>query len=113
MNNLQIEALISDCKNLQKHFMGVFARDTLPSRIKSYPSSYICNLDISVEKGSHWIAFFFPKKGRHEYLDSYGLPPLCQEFLELLGEKFWYNSQTIQSDFTGACALHCIYYLWQ
>ena len=113
MNNLQIESLVSDCPNFQKHFKGVFARDTLPSINKTYPSSYICNLDIAAKEGSHWIAFYFPDKSNREYFDSYGFPPLFDEFLTLLQKNFLYNGQTIQSHNTATCGQHCIHYLWE
>lgn len=115
MNNSQITALLRSCPETRRHFRGVYASDTLPtqSRSMSTPRSYICNLDSIDEPGSHWIAFYVPKRGPIEYFDSLGLdiPWMFRDFVR--NRYYVYNTCTIQTPFSAVCGQHCIYYLFQ
>ena len=57
--------------HIQKHFLGVFPIDKLPTKmpIKTF---LIANLEPSFMKGSHWIAFFKLQKHELEIFDSLG-----------------------------------------
>ena len=36
----------------------------------------VANTDPSSKPGTHWVAFYFPSKGKGEFFDSYGHPPI-------------------------------------
>ena len=57
-----------------KIFLGVFARDELPLKVK-YPSCLIFNTAPRVNKGEHWLALHYNEKGFCNFFDSYGKDP--------------------------------------
>ena len=69
------DEILRKLKNLP-HFVGVFARDTLPRKILNKPFALICNTDLAHEPGTHWIAIYCDEQGIGDYFDPYGLPPL-------------------------------------
>ena len=42
------------------------------------------------------------------YFDSYGLPPLYQEFLTFLEKNYTYNDIQLQEPFTTVCGQYCV-----
>ena len=109
MNTQELTALAESCPDIFPTFLGVFASDTLPSRIP-IPCSLIANLDTSNEKGSHWVCFYFPKNGLPEYMDSYGLEPLAS-FEDFMGSTYRCNTHFLQSPFSAVCGQYCLYFL--
>ena len=110
MNTHQLNIMAGSCPDMQKHFIGVFASDSLPLEISHKPVSLIANLDTSMEDGSHWVCFYFPQHGLPEYMDSFGLHPI-PSFLKLLGHKYRCNTSFLQSPFSAVCGQYCLYYL--
>lgn len=45
--------------DLKLHFCGIYASNSLPTRVTQFPSTVLCNTDPIEEKGSQWIAFWF------------------------------------------------------
>lgn len=115
MDNLEITALLNSCPETKKHFQGVYASDTLPSKplARKRPCSYICNLESIDKPGTHWVAFYVPRRGPIEYFDSYGgdLPSLFHSFVDCNG--YIYNTRCLQNIFSAVCGQYVIYYLWQ
>ena len=106
--------LIDAAKQLDlKNFRGVFLRDELPKR----PRACECGiLNLDVELGTHWVAWY-KVKNKKFYFDSYGLPPPTEliEYLRspLHGSKspLYYNSERIQPDNAVICGHLCLYVL--
>ena len=44
----------------ESRFNGVFSKDNLPKKIKD--GTYVINLDVYADTGTHWIALFYKKK---------------------------------------------------
>jgi len=105
--------ILRKLKNLP-HFVGVFARDTLPLKLNK-PFAVICNTDLAHEPGSHWVAIYCDKQGIGDYFDSYGLPPLYPEFEHFLLRNcpngFMYNRITLQCLVCVTCGEYCIAYV--
>ena len=96
------------------NFLGVYARDQLPMDI-TIPMGLIVNTDDSHNQGEHWLAIYIDEKGFGEYFDSYGLPPLHNEFwtflLENSPEGFFYNNIPLQCSVCVTCGQFCIAHL--
>lgn len=111
MLNLEIESKLKNLPN----FLGVFARDTLPNNVDSFPHSLICNTDEHDEEGTHWIAIYVDKNMKGDYFDSYGRRPLNSEFLVYLQQTaqngFKWNRTALQCDSCVTCGEYCCVYL--
>ena len=99
-------------------FCGVFSSDTLPTDLQHYPCGLIANTDASTEKGSHWVAFYFPNRDEGEFFDSYGFPPAFyrttfQTFLDSHSKTWTYNSHAIQGLNSSTCGQFSLYFIMQ
>ena len=110
MNTLDINKILKDTTN----FYGTVCRDELP-RIKKRPISIIANTDPCSKPGQHWIVILLNEKGRGNYFDSFGLPPLHQDFIiymDINCPNGWsFNHRTLQSVDSDTCGLYCILYI--
>ena len=106
---LQIECLLRN----EKIFKKVCAFDQLEKPV--FPSAYVINTDPSNEPGENWIAFYFDKRGRGEYFDSYGLAPAfvgLDSYMDIYSLAGWiYNRKTLQALFSNVCNYYCVYYI--
>jgi hypothetical protein len=96
-----------------KNFIGVFARDRLPSKV-NYPCSLVANSDKASEPGTHWIAIVIDENGIGEYFDSFGLPPMYVEFIDFLNnnsKQYFYNERFLQCLTCITCGQYCIAYI--
>ena len=88
MSNFDIERAAATIPN----FLGVFMRDSLPSKIKKDECGVV-NFDASSGDGTHWVAYW--KKGPVRiYFDSYGLDPPTEILHYLSGGPI--HTQTFQ-----------------
>lgn len=101
-------------KNVE-NFLGVFARDELPTFTQIFPQSLVANTDKQDEIGSHWICIFIDQNGNGEYFDSFGLPPLNFEFINYLENNttnnFDWNKLTLQCTTCVTCGEYCCAYV--
>jgi len=115
MNTLDIFKFLINDKYCNKYFLGVYARDELPTQFKKRPCMFIANTDSRNETGTHWLAFYFDENKNAEFFDSYGLAPTYYGLSEYLNEtsNSWnYNSKRIQSFFSEYCGQICLFYCY-
>ena len=74
---------IEDILRYDKHFIGCYAYNQLPSIQSTFPKSLIINTAPSDTAGEHWVALVMQKK-KCFYFDSYGLPVINQDILHFL-----------------------------
>lgn len=114
MNTIDLVKVLSTNKCTRKKFKGVFPCDYLPKKIVK-PALIIANTDPSYKKGTHWVAFYLPKRGCGEYFDSFGRRPVKSQFIKFLTENassFTYNKRCIQGDYKSLCGQYCCIYLY-
>ena len=103
LTNYQITKLAKEL-NI-KNFRGVFMRDTLPDKINKVECG-IVNLDISQNKGTHWVCYY-KNNERCYYFDSFGLdPPL--ELQKYLNSQIELSTFQIQEFNTHHCGYYCL-----
>jgi len=111
MDTHQLRRILSRCPC----FLGVYASDKLPTRIRKYPSCFVANVDPSTLAGSHWVAFYITSPTKLEFFDSYGhAPEYFEGPLAKFSSKFQhvtFNSVPLQSSKTAVCGQYCVYYL--
>lgn len=103
MNNFQISSLLEGypvviCSaNEVKYEKGMFV---------------ISNTMSSEDPGEHWVAFYFPKNGPNEFMDSMGNTPDYYDvgFEKVLG-TYLMTTDRIQNSKSDMCGLYCIYYV--
>lgn len=85
-------------------------RDTLPSKPKTIECG-VLNLDISINDGTHWVAYV-KINNYTEYFDSYGLKPPI-ELLDYLTKKtvVYYNYENYQKNNIYNCGHLCLKFL--
>ena len=115
MNTLQLIQVIEQDPKSKNKFCGVYPSDILPV-IQHYPCGIICNTDPHTEKGSHWVAMYFPYKGAAEFFDSYGNHPSVynETFVKILNNnssRWSYNRRCLQSLTSSTCGQFCLYYI--
>ena len=94
-------------------FIGVFARDQLPLKIK-YPCCFIINTHKAHQRGEHWLAVYFSKQREAEFFDSFGLSPAfynLNSYFDRTSVNIQYNSKQLQSPFSSLCGYYCCFYL--
>ena len=110
MDTLLIKKLLSTFSC----FKGVYPCDMLPYNAE-LPLNIIANTDPSNQPGKHWICISIKKNGKGEYFDSFGLPPLKEEFINFLGIKAtsgWrYNLVTLQNVSSETCGHYSVLYI--
>ena len=112
MNGLRSDYLENLAQVCLDKFNNVVACDNLP--ILKSGDRFICNLDTSHEKGSHYIAISI-KNGRSIYFDSYGFPCLNKHikntFLSSNITKIYYSKKPIQTSVSLFCGYFCLAFL--
>ena len=112
MDTLQIKRALEHNTFTKKTFSGVFSADVLPEIIDTFPCGFVANTDPSTEPGTHWIALYFPSRGKGEFFDSYGYPPdNYGEAFKSYGVETW-NKRKIQSSWSTVCGQYCIFYFY-
>ena len=116
MNSKKILEIVNKCAPLKKIFRGVYARDTLPRRLRSnkHSSAYIINLDKRAGYGTHWIAVYIPRRKDYiEYFDSTGEIPYYDTLLRFVSKRkhYIYNNLRLQSYMSTTCGQYCLFYL--
>ena len=97
-----------------QHNIGVFACDEIEDPIKNKPCAFVLNTDPHYRKGQHWVAIYINSSKEGFYFDSYGLPPLKEEFLNFLSKnckRWYYNDVRLQDVGSKACGQFCLYFL--
>jgi hypothetical protein len=95
-------------------FRGVYARNTLPKKVKKLPAGFVVNTDPIQLPGQHWVSIFIDKNGVADYFDSYGLPPLHKDFLNFLennSTRWSYSKYPLQAEMSMVCGFYAILFL--
>lgn len=116
MNTSDILCVIKGHYLLSKTVRGVFSPDTLPSRVNTYPSAYICNTDPSHLPGQHWVVVWMETPRKAEFFDSLGQCPehyddRIKDFIIRNSEKFKCNEIRLQKRNSTTCGYHVLFYL--
>lgn len=98
----------------QKHFVGVFAADKIPTRLP-VGKALIVNTDPSTRPGQHWVALYATASNEGEFFDSFGRPPFTREVISWCQNHFskslTYNSSLLQHPLSDSCGRFCIQFV--
>jgi len=119
MNTAQLNSLLKKHIDRTKcSFLGVYARDTIPSEssLTHFPCAFISNTDSSRGIGKHWVAFYFISPDHLEFFDSlgrnyldYGFDKFCSMYPNL--ESVSFNNRQLQSNTSILCGYYCLYFI--
>ena len=114
MNTLQLEWILRRDPYAKRVFRKVCALDQLEAPLLT-PSAYVINSDPSSKSGEHWVAVYFPSRGKAVYFDSYGLHPSVlglKSYLDTCAGKNWiYNKKLLQAFLSDVCGAYCVYFI--
>lgn len=113
MNSIQLDEILKRNQSTSSIFIGVFARDELPS-ISNYPCCFILNTAKRSDPGQHWIAFYFDSNKNCNFFDSYGNHPSffkLMDFIKKYSTNLIYNKKVVQSWTSMNCGYYCILFL--
>jgi hypothetical protein len=115
MDSVQLKKCIMADPIAKRQFGDVCPADRVPQKIRRRPIFYIVNTDVSGLPGTHWVAFYFPRRGWPEFFDSAGYPPEhhhCRFKHVLLanGSHYLYSRRRVQDFRTLTCGQFCLYY---
>ncbi len=117
MNTQQIYSVIRKDKTSKDQCRGVYASNKLPMYRMKRPFFVIANTDPHNKPGKHWVACYFPKRGKAEFFDSEGNVPSKQhrhftKFLKKHSKQgYVYNKQRIQGITSKTCGPYAIHYV--
>ena len=119
MNLLSDQQLVRKMRRCGIHysknmFVGVFARDLLPTKLDYYPCTLIINTDTKNLPGKHWVAIYINGYKEGEYFDSFGHAP--SEDIALWLNRFtlkWrrVNTSTLQNPLSVNCGQFVLYFI--
>jgi hypothetical protein len=117
MNTKELHTILAADVFVQRtSFFSVLACDQLPPRIdRTKRAAFIINLDLSTDKGSHWVGLFFNGLSQFTYFDSLGLPPLQRHILSFIknnsDRRLIYNTRALQDILSNSCGLYALYFV--
>eukprot|EP00745_Piridium_sociabile_P016482 TRINITY_DN24483_c1_g2_i1.p5 TRINITY_DN24483_c1_g2~~TRINITY_DN24483_c1_g2_i1.p5 ORF type:complete len:154 (+),score=7.34 TRINITY_DN24483_c1_g2_i1:3583-4044(+) len=115
MNNLEITSVLKRDTYAGRVFGGVYPRNKLPRYIKKRPIAFVINTDHSDGPGEHWVGVWFDRRGRAEYFDSFGFPPILHEDIEQFifrnSQSCRYNSRWLQDETASNCGFYVLYFI--
>ena len=118
MNSGQLNSVMRQDTHVSPLAAPVMPRDIFVKnarRLSSKKSECIINTDKAGLLGQHWIALHFSGRGRCDYFDSYGFPPLHEDIINILrlcNVKVFYNSCTFQGVSTDVCGEYCLLFVF-
>ena len=98
MNELTIKRILESDARTRDSFRGVYSRNELPIAAPT-TSLYVCNTKPNHKPGEHWVTIYIDNN-RREYFDSFGMPPLFDEFVTFLNHntKSWTHNKRVVQD---------------
>lgn len=115
MNTKEVTAILRNDLLARRQFCGVYPRNKLPMLPAiTKPSTYVINTDSSRGVGEHWVAVYFNGRGKAEYFDSFGFPPMhsdIKSFILKHCNNYLYNKRLIQDLTSSMCGVYAVYYV--
>ena len=106
---------INNILKTESNFLGCFASNNLPKKVKLNEFSLIINTDEKKSKGEHWLGVHV-KNNQAFYFDTFGCPILEEPIRKWLVNKTIYWSkkciQSVSSNMCGfftICFIKCVY----
>jgi hypothetical protein len=115
MNSKQLLDFVQNESALKRFVKGVYASNTLPEVVTSYPSGFIINTQPLPLPGEHWVAVIIHSSLEADFFDSLGKPPGNYQSIE----NFIYknsihcniNCKILQPSYSNLCGLYVLVFL--
>ena len=114
MNSDELQNFVDYYPCLKNYVGGVYAINTLPQYVTSYPSFYIVNTDPIPLPGRHWILIIIHSPWKVDYFDSIGHGPGYygfHRFIERNSSNVIFKEKQLQSFKSDVCGLYVLFVL--
>ena len=116
MNSSELLRVLSQNRHTKGIHYAVTSSDRLPPTPLQRPATLIVNADSSNKPGSHWLVFYFPRKGPAEFFDSMGHSPQFyhqrfKNYLIVNGPVFLHNTKRIPDFNSDFCGEYCLQFI--
>ena len=111
MNEEELKSAIRSNSITHRFFRGIFARDELSDATLTH-GFILVNTDKRKDEGTHWL-LIYRNTELTIYFDSFGLPPIYEEFYLFIDSNFFYNKQQLQNETSALCGVYCLYFALQ
>jgi hypothetical protein len=109
MNSVEIDNVLRSVCGAT--FLGVYAKDRLPSSLPNRPCLMVVNTEPSTRSGEHWISMYLDAN-EGEYFDSFG-QLANQTFTRYMNKhcsRWIHSERQLQSVVSRFCGHYCIFY---
>lgn len=115
MDTIQLMNIVKSPRSLEPYFRGIYICNTLPNRVRRFPSAYIVTR-IPSKKRAHIGSPTGSPVSTSEFFDSFGPTPevsdqRLRDFVDRNSLLCLYTNVQVQPDSTNTCGLYALYYL--
>ena len=115
MNSEQLLDFVHSEPILKRLVKGVYASNTVPEVVMSYPSAYIINTQPLPLPGEHWVTVIMNSSSEADFFDSLGKPlgnyPSIEDFIYKNSEHCNVKCTRLQPSYSNLCGLYVLVFL--
>jgi hypothetical protein len=115
MNTQQLLDFVQSEPILKRLVKGVYASNTIPEVVMSFPSAFIINTQPLPLPGEHWVAVIMHSSSEADFFDSLGKPletyPLIENFIYKNSEHCNVKCKRLQPSYSNLCGLYVLVFL--
>lgn len=115
MNTQQLLDFVHSEPTLKRLVKGVYASNTVPEVVMSFPSAFIINTEPLPLPGEHWVVVIIHSSSEADFFDSLGKPletyPFIENFVYKNSKHCNSKCKRLQPSYSNLCGLYVLVFL--